>query len=335
MKKLIILLASAIFSFSMLNADTLGKVKKRGHLICGVNTGLAGFSSVNNKGKWIGLDVDYCRAIASAIFKDANKVTFVPLTAKERFTALQTGEIDILSRNTTWTATRDISLGLNFVGVMYYDGQGFLIKKSLEINSAKDLDGASVCIQSGTTTELNTNDYFKINNMKYKAITYDTTAQAKNAFEKGRCDVLTSDQSHLYSTRSTLKHPSKYKILPEIISKEPLGPVVRQGDDKWFNIARWTLFALLEAEELEITKSNIRTKAKNRNPKIKRLLGYSGTIGKQLGLNKKWAYYIIKNVGNYSEIFERNVGTNTPLKIKRGLNALWINGGLMYSMPAR
>lgn len=228
-----------------------------------------------------------------------------------------------------------MSLGLNFAGVMYYDGQGFLINKKLGVMSAKGLNGASVCIQAGTTSELNINDYFKSNGMKYKAITYDTTSQVKNAFEKGRCDVLTSDQSQLYAIKSVLKHPDKYKVLPDVISKEPLGPVVRQGDDEWFNVAKWTLFALLEAEELKITKSNIAKKSKSKDPKIKRLLGISGSTGNQLGLSKKWAYHIIKQVGNYSEIFERNIGINTPMKISRGLNALWNDGGLMYSMPAR
>ncbi|WP_022942477.1 amino acid ABC transporter substrate-binding protein [Psychromonas hadalis] len=317
------------------SADTLAQVLKKGTLNCGVSTGIPGFSATDSKGVWKGIDVDFCRAVASAVLGDASKIKYIPLTAKERFTALQSGEIDVLSRASTWTATRDTSLGLNFAGVNYYDGQGFLVNKSLGINSAKELDGATFCIQAGTTTELNLTDYFKANNMEYKSVTYDTSGQTIDGFKKGRCDAVTSDASQLYGLRLKMKDPSSVKVLPEIISKEPLGPVVRQGDDVWFNVVRWTLFALLEAEELGVSSMNVDKMLKSDNPSVKRLLGTSGKAGENLGLKSDWAYQIVKNVGNYGESFDKHVGKDSPLNIDRGLNNLWNKGGLMYSMPVR
>ena len=335
-KSLGILTAVAtIATFSIASAGTLENVKKKDILTCGVSTGLPGFSDPDKNKKWTGLDADYCKAVAAAVLGDANKVKFVPLTAKERFTALQSGEIDILSRNTTWTQTRDTSLGLNFAGVTYYDGQGFMVSKKLGVKSAKELSGAAVCIQAGTTTELNLADYFRFNKMKYKSVVFDTSDQSVKGFEAGRCDVLTSDQSQLYALMTKLKNPSSAVVLPEIISKEPLGPVVRQGDDVWFNINKWTLNALINAEELGITSKNISSMMSSKNPSVERFVGKSKDLGKKISLDNSWAVNIIKQVGNYSEIFERNVGKNTPLKTARGLNALWSNGGIMYAPPMR
>ena len=317
------------------NAGTLEDVKERGKLFCGVSTGLAGFSQKDEKGKWSGIDVDACRAVAAAVLGGADKVEYKPLTAKERFTALQSGEIDMLSRNTTWTHTRDTSLGLNFVGTTYYDGQGFMVKKALGVKSAKELDGAAVCIQAGTTTELNLADYFRANNMEYKAITFDTSDQTRGGFDSGRCDVLTSDQSQLYALRIGLTDPDSAMVLPEVISKEPLGPVVRQGDDEWFNVVRWSVFALIEAEFLGIDSQSASPLKNNGNPAQKRFLGSEGDAGKNLGLDNNWAYQIVKQVGNYGEIFEKNVGADSPLKIARGLNAQWNDGGILYSPPIR
>ncbi|MCE2571997.1 amino acid ABC transporter substrate-binding protein [Motilimonas eburnea] len=334
--KIALSLAAAVVLIPLTaSADTLETVKKKGELNCGVSTGIPGFSATNSKGVWEGIDVDFCKAIASAVLGDANKVKYVPLTAKERFTALQSGEIDVLVRSSTWTSSRDISLGLNFAGVNYYDGQGFLINKSLGVSSAKELDGATFCIQAGTTTELNLTDYFKSQNMEYKAVTYDTSGQTIDGFKKGRCDAVTSDASQLYGLRLKMDKPDSVMVLPEIISKEPLGPVVRQGDDGWFNIVRWALFATLEAEELGVTQANVDAMMKSDNPSVKRLLGTSGDTGKSLGLDEKWAYNMIKQVGNYGEMFDRNVGKGSPLNIDRGLNNLWNNGGLMYPMPIR
>ncbi len=315
---------------------TMDGVKKKGFVQCGVNTGVPGFAGADDKGNWKGLDVDVCRAAAAAVFGDAKKVKFTPLTAKERFTALQSGEIDVLSRNTTWTLTRDSDLGLNFTGVNYYDGQGFLVKKSLGVKSAKELDGASFCIQAGTTTELNLADYFRANKMKYTPITFDKSAETAQAFDAGRCDALTSDQSQLYALRIQLKDPKSAVVLPEVISKEPLGPVVRQGDDAWFNVVRWALFAMVNAEDLGITSKNVdEMKAKSTDPNVRRLLGVEGIKGKGLGVPDDWAYNIVKQVGNYGESFERNVGMDSPLEISRGLNALWSNGGIQYAPPIR
>lgn len=327
--------AALALATTVSTADTLDSIMKKGVLSCGVSTGIAGFSATDSNGKWKGLDVDMCKAVASAVFGDASKVKYVPLTAKERFTALQSGEIDLLSRSTTWTNTRDTSLGLNFAGVNYYDGQGFLISKNIGVKSALELDGATVCIQAGTTTELNLTDYFKANKMTYKPITYDTSGQTIEGFKSGRCDVVTSDASQLYGLVLKVKDPNSVLVLPEIISKEPLGPVVRQGDDKWFNIVKWTHIAMLNAEEMGITKANVDSKMNSKNPGVKRLLGISGKAGENLGLDAKWAYNIIKNVGNYGESFERNVGKGSPLKIDRGLNKLWNKGGLQYGAPIR
>lgn len=337
MKKLSFIMVAVflMISASLATASTLEEVQKRGVLQCGVSTGLPGFSATDEKGNWKGLDVDGCKAVAAAVFGDANKVKYVPLNAKERFTALQSGEIDVLVRGTTWTLVRDTSLGLNFAGVNYYDGQGFMVSKKLGVKSAKDLDGAAICIQSGTTTELNLADYFTLNKMKYEPVVFDSHDQTIKGFEAGRCDVLTSDQSQLYGLRTHLPNPEDAVLLPEIISKEPLGPVVRQGDDGWFNIVRWSFFAMVNAEDMGVTSKNIDEMKDSKNPGIRRLLGLEGIKGKSLGLADDWAYQIIKQVGNYSESFERNVGMDSPLKIKRGLNALWSNGGIQYAPPIR
>ena len=324
-----------MISASMASASTLEEVQKRDVLQCGVSTGLPGFSATDEKGNWKGLDVDGCKAIAAAVLGDANKVKYIPLNAKERFTALQSGEIDVLVRGTTWTLTRDTSLGLNFAGVNYYDGQGFMVSKKLGVKSAKELDGAAICIQAGTTTELNLADYFTQNKMKYEPVVFDSHDQTIKGFEAGRCDVLTSDQSQLYGLRTHLANPSDAILLPEIISKEPLGPVVRQGDDGWFNIVRWTFFAMVDAEDMGVTSKNIDKMKKSDKPGIRRLLGLEGIKGKSLGLADDWSYQIIKQVGNYGEVFERNVGMDSPLKIKRGLNALWSKGGIQYAPPIR
>ncbi len=315
---------------------TLDAVKKKGFVQCGISDGLPGFSYADAKGKYVGLDVDVCRAVAAAVFGDAEKVKYSPLTAKERFTALQSGEVDILSRNTTWTSSRDAAMGLNFTGVAYYDGQGFLVNKKLGVASARELDGATVCIQAGTTTELNLADYFRAHNLKFTPITYDTSDESAKSLESGRCDVLTSDQSQLYAQRIKLAAPDDYVVLPEVISKEPLGPAVRQGDEEWFDVVRWTLYAQLNAEELGVSSANVEELARStKNPDIARLLGAEGEYGKDLKLNKDWAVQIVKQVGNYGEIFERNVGASSQLKIERGLNALWNKGGLQYAPPVR
>ena len=315
---------------------TLQTIQERGSLICGVDGNLPGFSNTNAAGRMSGLDADTCRAIAAAVLGDANKVSFVALTAKERFTALSSGEIDVLVRNTTWTITRDSTLGINFAGINYYDGQGFLVKRALGVSSALQLNGASVCIQAGTTTEQNLADYFRVNGMNYEPITFDTSVQTKDGFDSGRCNVLTSDQSQLAAIRIQLSDPNGAMVLPEVISKEPLGPVVRQGDDEWFNIVKWTMFALVNAEEYGITSGNVdRMKDRKDNPNVSRLLGTEGETGKALNLNADWGYQIIKQIGNYAELFERNVGPNTPLALPRGVNAQWNQGGLMYAPPIR
>ena len=314
---------------------TLDAVKARGYLQCGVNTGLPGFSNADEKGNWTGLDVDLCRAVAAAVFGDASKVRFTPLTAKERLTAVQSGEVDLLSRNTTWTLSRDTSQGLHFTGISYYDGQGFMVSKKLGVKSARELDGAAVCILAGTTTELNLADYFRTHGMTYEPVVFDTGDQTARGFEAGRCDVLTSDQSQLYGLRIKLAEPDKAVVLPDVISKEPLGPVVRQGDDDWFNIVRWTLFALVNAEELGIASSNVDEMKSSRNPEVRRLLGVEGATGTGLGLADDWVYQVVKQVGNYGEVFKRNVGADSPLQVERGLNALWKDGGLQYAPPFR
>src|ERR1700704_33558 len=327
--------AAAALSAQTASAQTLKTIKDRGMLSCGVSQGLPGFSSPDDKGNWTGLAVDICRAVAAAIFNDATKIKFVPLSAKDRFTALQSGEIDVLSRNTTWTLSRDTSLGANFTGVTYYDGQGFLVKKSLKVNSALELNSASVCVQTGTTTEQNLADYFKGNNMKYEVIAFGTNDEAVKAYESGRCDVFTTDVSGLYADRLKLANPADHVVLPEVISKEPLGPMVRHGDDQWFGIVKWTLFAMVTAEELGITQKNVDEKAKSDNPELKRVLGGDGNLGEQLGLTKDWVIRIVKAVGNYGEVFDRNVGAGSKLGIARGLNQLWNKGGIQYAPPIR
>jgi general L-amino acid transport system substrate-binding protein len=317
------------------SAQTLGSVKSRGALNCGSNGTLAGFGLPDAQGRWTGLDVDFCRALSAAIFNDPNKVKFVPLTAKDRFTALQSGEIDVLARNTTWTSSRDTSLGLNFAAVNYYDGQGFMVRKALKLNSALELNDAAVCVQQGTTTELNLADYFRTNKMKLKTVTFATADEAVKAYDAGRCDAYTTDASALAGERLRLTSSDDHIILPEIISKEPLGPAVRHGDDQWFDIVKWTHFAMVNAEELGITQSNVDEMKNSPNPDIKRLLGTESNHGEQLGLTNDWAYRIIKLVGNYGEAFERNVGQGSSMKLARGLNALWTKGGLQYAPPVR
>lgn len=338
MKRVSLVLTLAVaagFSVQAASAQTLKTIKDRGMVSCGVTQGLAGFSLPDDKGNWIGLDVDICRAIAAAVFNDPSKVKFVPLSAKDRFTALQSGEVDVLSRTTTWTLSRDTSLGANFAGVTYYDGQGFMVKKSLKVNSALELNSASVCVATGTTTELNLADYFKGNNMKYEVIAFATADDTIKAYESGRCDVFTTDQSGLYAERLKLANPADHVVLPEIISKEPLGPMVRHGDDQWFDIVKWALYAMVTAEELGITQKNVDEKAKSDNPELKRVLGSDGNLGEQLGLTKDWVVRIVKSVGNYGESFDRNVGAGSKLGIARGLNALWNKGGLQYAPPIR
>ncbi len=316
-------------------AGTLDAVKGRGELHCGVSQGLPGFSQPDAQGHWHGLDVDYCRALAAAVLGDASKVKYTPLSAKERFTALQSGEIDVLSRNTTWTMSRDTQLGLNFAGVDYYDGQGFMVRKKLGVKSAKELNGAQVCMNAGTTTELNLADYFRRHHMTYKPVVFENSDQTIAAYGAGRCDVYSTDASGLYAERLKLKDKDAHMILPEIISKEPLGPSVRQGDDQWFNIARWTLFAMIDAEELGITSKNADEMKKSKNQEVLRLLGVDSKFGSQLGIADDWAYKIVTQVGNYGEVFARNVGPGTPLGIDRGLNKLWTDGGIMYAPPIR
>ncbi len=315
---------------------TLDAVKQRGVLHCGAHNGLRGFGAPNDKGEWSGLDVDFCRALAAALFGDASKVKFSPLTAKERFTALQSGEIDVLARNTTWTLSRDTGLGFDFVGVNYYDGQGFMVRESLGVKSALELNGAAVCVQTGTTTELNLTDYFRTNNMELKPVVFEKSEEAVAAYDEGRCDAFTTDASGLAAERSVLKNPAEHVILPEIISKEPLGPLVRHGDNDWEDIVRWTLNAMVIAEEFDITSENVdKVKAESANPEIRRLLSVEGDMAQQLKVDPDWAYNIIKQVGNYGESFERNVGEKTPLQLARGLNQLWSKGGLLYAPPVR
>ncbi|HAT86774.1 amino acid ABC transporter substrate-binding protein [Cohaesibacter gelatinilyticus] len=338
MKKVLlsVLLSSAMgFAATSAQAATLDDVKAKGNVTCGVSQGLPGFSNPDDQGNWSGLDVDFCNAVAAAVFGDASKAKFAPLSAKERFTALQSGEIDILPRNTTWTMTRDTKLGLNFAGVNYYDGQGFMVRKSLGVSSALELSGASVCTNTGTTTELNVTDYFRTNNMELELVQFEKADEVVQAYDGGRCDVYTTDASGLYAQRLKLTNADEHMVLPEIISKEPLGPVVRQGDDQWFNINKWVLFAMVNAEELGITQANADEMKDSKNPSIRRLLGTEGTFGEAIGLSNDWAYNVIKAVGNYGESFDRNVGPDTPLGIARGVNDLWSKGGLMYAPPIR
>jgi general L-amino acid transport system substrate-binding protein len=328
-------LAVAGIAASGASAATLGDVKSRGTLRCGVNTGLPGFASQNDQGQWQGLDVDYCKAIAAAVFGDATKVQYVPLSAVQRFPALQNGEVDVLARNTTWTLGRDTKDGMSFAGVNYYDGQGFMVKKELNVTSALQLSGATVCVQSGTTTELNLADYFRANNMQFNPVVIESQNDVNAAYDSGRCDVLTTDQSGLYASRLEMGKPDDNVVLPEIISKEPLAPAVRQGDSQWFNVVKWTHFALLDAEELGVTQANVQEMLKSPNPEIQRMLGVGSTFGQDMGLTNDWVVKIVTAVGNYGEVFERNIGSKTPLGIARGQNALWTKGGLQYAPPIR
>jgi len=317
-------------------AQTLEDVKARGTLNCGVSTGLVGFAAPDANGEWAGFDVAVCRAVAAAVLGDATAVEFVPTTTKTRFTALASGEIDMLSRNTTWTFSRDTDLKQTFVGVNYYDGQGFMVPRELGVSSAKELDGATVCIQTGTTTELNLADFFRVNNISYEPVPIETNAEAQQQYLAGACDVYTTDASALAATRASFENPGDHVLLPEIISKEPLGPLVRHGDDEWGDIVRWTLNALITAEELGVTSANVNEMSSGtNNPEINRLLGTEGTLGEMIGLDPEWAKRIIATQGNYGEIFAKNIGEETPIGLARGLNAQWTDGGLIYSPPFR
>ena len=315
-------------------AGTLDTIKARGALVCGSNPGLPGFALPDDKGVYKGLDVDECRALGAAVFGDANKVKYLPINAKDRPTILASGEIDVLVRNTTWTMSREIA-GMFFTGVNYYDGQGFMVRKKLGVDSALKLDGASVCVQQGTTTELNLADFFRAHNIKFEPVVFATDEETVKAYDSGRCDAYTTDASGLYADRLKLATPDDHMVLPEIISKEPLGPSVRKDDLQWFEIVQWTHFEMVTAEELGVTQANVDAMLKSTNPDIRRLLGVEGDFGKSLGLNNDWAYQIIKQVGNYGESFDRNVGAGSQLKIARGLNALWTKGGLQYAPPIR
>ena len=313
--------------------STLESVRAKGFVQCGVNTGLAGFSQPDSKGVWRGIDVDLCRAVAAAVFGDAGKVRYTPTTAQQRFTALQSGEVDLLSRNTTWTASRDASLGMNFVGVSFYDGQGFMVPRKLGVKSARQLNGATVCVLPGTTTELNLADWFRAQRMSFKPVVIEKLEEIQNAYFSGRCDVFTTDVSGLVSTRgSRAPRPEEHVILPEVISKGPLGPAVRHGDDRWFDVVKWSLFAMIEAEEMGLTSKSIEPALASKDPAVQRFVGATGDIGKMLGLDNRWAYHIVKQVGNYGESFDANL---KPLGFERGLNALWKDGGLMYAPPVR
>jgi len=331
----LLMAGAAVAMTTAASAGTMDDVKAKGFVQCGVSQGLPGFSNPDQSGNWTGIDVDLCRAVAATVLGDASKVKFTPLSAKERFTALQSGEVDILSRNTTWTLVRDTALGLNFAGVNYYDGQGFMVRKDLGMKSAKELNGASVCVNIGTTTELNLSDYFRANGMKFNPVVFEKADEVVAAYDAGRCDVYTTDQSGLAAQREKLKEPDAHMILPEIISKEPLGPVVRHGDDQWLDVVKWTLYAMLEAEELGVTSENVEKMKESENPNIRRLLGTEGDGGKSLGVSDDWAFNIVKQVGNYGESFDRYVGPKTALGLERGLNALWTDGGLQYAMPVR
>ncbi|WP_027135939.1 amino acid ABC transporter substrate-binding protein [Geminicoccus roseus] len=332
--------ASALIALGAAAAQAgpaLDAVKSKGFVQCGVNvSGLPGFASVNDQNEWSGIDIDLCKAVAVALFNDPSKVKYTPLNAKERFTALQSGQIDVLSRNTTNTLSRDTSLGLDFPAINYYDGQGFMATKDLGVKSALELDGASVCVQAGTTTELNLADFFRANNMQYQGVVFENNDEVLAAYDGGRCDVLTTDASGLYSTRTKLQDPDAHMVLPEIISKEPLGPAVRQGDDEWADVVRWSFYAMVQAEEFGITSENVdQIAAETENPDIQRFLGKLDELGSALGVSNDFAHQIVKQIGNYGESFERNVGMDSPLQIERGLNALWTEGGLQYAMPFR
>jgi general L-amino acid transport system substrate-binding protein len=329
----VFLLLGSMFIGSASAQSTLDSVRSKGFLACGTNTGLPGFSQPDSKGVWRGIDVDLCRAVAAAVFGDAAKVRYVPATTQQRFTSLQSGEVDLLSRNTTWSFSRDAGLGFNFVGVNFYDGQGFMVWKKLNVKSAKQLNGATICVQPGTTTELNLADWFRANRMTFKPVVIDKLEEVLNAYFAGRCDVFTTDMSGLVAVRgSRAPNAADHVILPEVISKEPLGPLVRHGDDRWFDIVKWSLFAMIEAEELGLSSKNIDQALSSKDPGVQRFVGGTGDLGKMLGLDNKWAFNIVKQVGNYGESFEANL---KPLGFERGQNALWKDGGLMYSPPIR
>ena len=313
-------------------APSFDAVRQRGSVLCGVNTGVAGFSTPDAQGVWRGLDVDVCRAVAAAMFGDATKVRYIPLSAQQRFTALQSGEIDVLSRQTTWTFQRDVQLGLDFAAISFYDGQGFMVPRRANIRSARELNGATVCVQPGTTTELNLADYFRANNMRFTPVVIERVEETIAAYLAGRCDVLTDDQSGLAASRTQTPNPADHMILPELISKEPLGPVVRHGDQRWEDLVRWSFYAMLEAEELGLTSQNIDQQMTSTNPAVQRFVGATGDFGRMLGVDNRWAYNIIKQVGNYGEVYTRNI---TPLGVERGSNRLWRDGGLMYAPPLR
>ena len=317
-------------------AATLDDIKQRGELICGVTTGLAGFAAPNDKGEWSGFDVDMCRAVAAAIFQDASKVKFVPTTAKSRFPALQSGEVDMLARNTTWTYDRDVKLGFEFVGVNFYDGQGFMVRKDLGVKSAHQLDGASFCVQTGSTTELNLGDYFRTHNMKYTPVMFEKADEARVAYEQGRCDAYTTDRSGLAAQRSELAKPDDTIVLPDVISKEPLGPLVRHGDHQWGDVVRWVLNVMIIAEEKGLTSQNVdEMKASSKDLEVQRMFGMEGDYGERLGLVNDWPYHVIKLVGNYGESYDRNVGPSTAIALERGVNELWNKGGILYAPPYR
>jgi general L-amino acid transport system substrate-binding protein len=317
------------------SAQTLKSVKDHGQLACGVSEGLLGFSTPDSSGRWSGFDVDFCRAVAAAIFNDAGKVRFVALNAVDRFPALHSGTVDVLSRNSTWTISRETDFGLMFAGVTYYDGQGFLVRKPRDVSSALELGGTRVCTQSGTTTELNLKDYFRANKMDYQPVAFPGVDETRKAYDQGQCDVLTSDVSQLHAERLKLSKPDDHIILPDVISKEPLGPAVRQGDDQWLNIVKWTHFAMINAEELGVSSKTIEVALGSTSPDVRRLVGKEGKFGEQLGLSNDWAANLIRQVGNYGEVYERNVGVNSSLAIPRGLNELWSMGGIQYAPPMR
>ena len=335
MRFLVLCASAVVFLAGQAQAAMLDTVKARGVLNCGVSTGVAGFSLPDEKGDWSGIDADFCRSVAAAVFGDAAKVKFFKTTAKERFTVLQSGEIDVLARNSTWSLSRDTALGLSFTGVNFYDGQGFMVRAKLNVKSAKELNGASICVQQGTTTELNLADYFRANGLKFEPVVFEQIDDVTKAYEAGRCDALTNDASGLYTNRIKLAVPGDHVILADIISKEPLGPLVRKGDPQWFDIVKWVHFAQLTAEELGVTKANAGDMLKSANPDIRRLLGVEGEYGKGMGLANDWAFQIISQTGNYAETYERNVGKDSKLGIARGLNNLWSKGGLQYAPPIR
>ena len=314
---------------------TLERVKQRGQLICGTSTGIAGFSMADGQGNWSGLDVDVCRALAAAIFDDPAKIKFIPLASKDRLTALQSGEIDVLPRTTTWTLSRDAGQGLNFTAVNYYDGQGFQVRAKSGVKSVKELNGASICTVQGTTNELNLSDYFRVNKMKYEVVAFQGIDETVKAYESGRCDAISTDMSQLVSYRLKMTDPAEHVLLPEVISKEPIGPYVRQGDDEWFDIVRWTVFALVNAEELGVTKANHAEMLKSENPEIRRLLGVEGKFGAGLGLTPDWIARIVRHVGNYGESYERNLGSGSRINLPRGINNLWSKGGIQFAPPVR